>query len=156
MEFKIYASAVIEQNGRILLVQEGKADNFEKWNLPGGHLELAEMPLDGAKRETFEETALTIEVTGFLGVYSSVGANHSIRFVYCSNEFAGEAKPGDEILAVKWFEPVELRNLDEQRFVSPLVLEAAVADYVNGRQFPATVVRKITMDNKIKYHGEVA
>lgn len=94
------AYAVIVQEGKILLpywVENGQ----EGWTLPGGGLELAEHPVDGAVREVFEETGFQVSVTGLLGVdvWSKPSAERwdggekpfeSIRFVYEAAITGGE------------------------------------------------------------------
>jgi 8-oxo-dGTP pyrophosphatase MutT (NUDIX family) len=39
------------------------------WVAPGGSIEPGEQPADAAVRETWEETGLTVEITGIMGVY---------------------------------------------------------------------------------------
>src|SRR5213082_3542447 len=43
------------------------------WVVPGGLIEPGENPADAAVRETWEETGLTVEITGILGVYGEIG-----------------------------------------------------------------------------------
>jgi ADP-ribose pyrophosphatase YjhB (NUDIX family) len=58
--------AIIEA-GKILLT---KRRDFPVWCVPGGHLAPKESVLEAAVREAKEETGLTIEITGFVGLYS--------------------------------------------------------------------------------------
>ncbi len=148
MEMKVYVSAVIEQDGKILLVQEAKERNFQKWNIPGGSMELTEKAWEGAQREVKEETFLDVEITSLLGVYNSVGNNHSIRFVFVGKIVSGTPAAGDNILAVKWVDPKELVNLDPAHYINPLVFEALAKDYVDGVRHPLETVREIGKHNK--------
>ncbi len=148
MEFKIYVSTVIEQDGKILLVQEAKEKNFQKWNIPGGSMELTEKAWEGAKREVQEETFLDVEITSLLGVYNSIGNNHSIRFVFVGKIVSGTAGAGDNILAVKWVDPAELVNLDPAHYINPLVFEALAKDYIDGVRYPVETVREMGKHNK--------
>lgn len=148
MEMKVYASTVIEQNGKILLVQEAKEKNFQKWNIPGGSLELAEKTWEGAKREVKEETFLDVEITSLLGVYNSIGNNHSIRFVFVGKIIGGTEAAGDNIMAVKWIDPTELVDLDPAHYINPLVFEALAKDFINGVRYPLEVVREMGKHNK--------
>ncbi|MGP0221966.1 MULTISPECIES: NUDIX hydrolase [unclassified Paenarthrobacter] len=61
------AYAVIVQDGRILLAY-WKQDGKEGWTLPGGGLDLAEHPVDGCRREVFEETGYEAHIDGMLGI----------------------------------------------------------------------------------------
>ena len=63
---EITVGAVIEFNGKYLLVQEGKKQCRGKWNIPSGHLECNESLLDAIKREVYEETNCDIEPSGVL------------------------------------------------------------------------------------------
>lgn len=55
------AYAVIVQEDKILLAY-WKQDGKEGWTLPGGGLDLAEHPVDGCRREVFEETGYEARV----------------------------------------------------------------------------------------------
>jgi ADP-ribose pyrophosphatase YjhB (NUDIX family) len=96
----VFVSVVVLDGDRVLLVQEEKPDVRGKWNLPGGALEQAEAPFDGAVREVEEETGLVIEPTGLLGIYRDA---RSFRVVFVAPRPSdGEARPGDEIMGVRW------------------------------------------------------
>lgn len=61
------AYAVIIRDGSILLAY-WKQGRQEGWTLPGGGLDLAEHPVDGCRREVFEETGYHAEIGALLGV----------------------------------------------------------------------------------------
>jgi 8-oxo-dGTP diphosphatase len=61
------AYAVIIKEGRILLAY-WKQDDKEGWTLPGGGLDLAEHPVDGCRREVFEETGYEARIDSMLGI----------------------------------------------------------------------------------------
>ena len=61
------AGVAVTDRGRILLVR--RADDGS-WCLPGGRMEFGESVSDCARREFAEETGLSVELTGLLGVYS--------------------------------------------------------------------------------------
>jgi len=58
---------IIEKGDQILLQHRTDAD---VWCIPGGVLELGEQVEDAARRETEEETGLTLGNLDFFGVYS--------------------------------------------------------------------------------------
>ncbi len=64
----VTVAAVVERDGRFLLVEEETPDGI-RLNQPAGHLDPGETPLDGAIRETLEETARVFMPTALLGVY---------------------------------------------------------------------------------------
>ncbi|RGD61024.1 NUDIX domain-containing protein [Kitasatospora xanthocidica] len=64
----VAASAVVTDDaGRILL--QRRTDNG-LYALPGGTMDLGESLPDTAVREVFEETGLTVEITGLVGTYT--------------------------------------------------------------------------------------
>jgi len=58
------AAMVVVHDGKILILQRGWSAPWEpnKWNLPGGNIDDGESPEDAARRETFEETGIYINV----------------------------------------------------------------------------------------------
>ncbi len=82
------AGAVIiyNENNEILLQHRGD-DGF--WGLPGGIMELDELPVETAVREAKEETGYDIKITGYLGDFHNFDKQwpngdraHIICFIY--------------------------------------------------------------------------
>src|ERR1700728_4047059 len=73
---------VTNEGGDVLLIQ--RSDNGN-WAIPGGAIDLGESLTQAAVRETKEETGVTCEVTGIVGIYTD--PQHVI--LYTSN---GEAR----------------------------------------------------------------
>jgi 8-oxo-dGTP diphosphatase len=63
-------AAVRDVTGRLLLVR--RCDTGD-WELPGGHVDPGESASDAAVRETAEESGVTVEVTGLVGIYTDPG-----------------------------------------------------------------------------------
>src|SRR4051794_26956379 len=63
------AGVLVEQDGRVLLVQRAIAPYKGAWDIPGGFLHEWEHPATGARRELREETGLEVELTAFLGIF---------------------------------------------------------------------------------------
>ncbi|MET3901481.1 NUDIX hydrolase [Paenarthrobacter sp. 4246] len=94
------AYAVIVRDGKILLAY-WKQDGKEGWTLPGGGLDLAEHPVDGCKREVFEETGYEARIDRMLGIDvghwpgdirpdGSVKDFQALRLVYEATVVGGE------------------------------------------------------------------
>jgi ADP-ribose pyrophosphatase YjhB (NUDIX family) len=147
----VTVAAVIERDGRFLLVEEHTPEGL-RLNNPAGHLEPGESPEAGCVREVLEETAHDFTPTALVGVYLSrfdrpatpTRAAESItylRFAYCGD--VGELHTGrpldDGIVRTLWLTADEVRA-SRERHRSPLVLQC-MEDYLQGRRFdPAMVV----------------
>jgi 8-oxo-dGTP diphosphatase len=65
--FRVAVSALIFENGRVLLAHRRDID---WWNLPGGGMESGETVDEALRREVYEETGLEVEIEQLVGVYS--------------------------------------------------------------------------------------
>ncbi len=70
----------------IILIQRGSEPYRGLWALPGGFVEVGETVEEAAVREAREETGLSVELDGLIGVYSSPardprGHNVSVAFL---------------------------------------------------------------------------
>jgi 8-oxo-dGTP diphosphatase len=68
----LMVDAIVEKEGKILLVKRKKDPFKDKWSFPGGKVDSGERVEDAIKRELLEETSLTVEPTDILGVYSDL------------------------------------------------------------------------------------
>ena len=139
--FLVHASvAVIDPQGRVLVVQEEKPDCYGKWNLPGGHVDLGEPPPVAARRETREETGLDLPIRGLLGIYQGP---ESLRFVFLADSADHNPQPGDEILAVRWAFIDELHAIDDAKLQSPEMFRAILRDLRNAHTYPVELFRPL-------------
>jgi ADP-ribose pyrophosphatase YjhB (NUDIX family) len=106
-------AAVIERDGRFLLVEEETSDGL-RLNNPAGHLDPGESPSQAVMRETLEETGPPVHPEALVGVYLSASApartgEHItyLRFAFCGR--VGEAIPacnsGPGIVRTLWMTP---------------------------------------------------
>jgi 8-oxo-dGTP pyrophosphatase MutT (NUDIX family) len=144
----VTVAAVIEQDGRFLLVEEHAADGL-RLNTPAGHLDPGESPAEGCVRETLEETAHHFTPTALVGVYMARArpqAEQGEDVTYMRFAFAGvlgekeEGRALDEgIVRTLWMTPDEIRD-SVARHRSPLLLQC-VEDHLAGKRYPLELVR---------------
>lgn len=143
MNLKINSSTILEKDGKILLVQEGKPELLGKWNLPGGGLKEGEEVALAAIRETLEEASVKVELTSLVGLYPQVGETHSFNFVFAATIIAGEPAPADDVINCQWTSQQEFEALSDDQLVSSKKLRKIIADYFQGIQFPLEVITEV-------------
>ena len=149
---RVTASAVIEEGGRYLLVEEETSDGL-RLNNPSGHLEPGESPIDAVAREALEETARPFEPTHLVGLYMSRFQRPAIGedVTYLRLAFAGHV---GEVIAGRALDTGIVRTLwmtlDElracrRRHRSPMVLRS-VEDHFTGVRYPLSL---LTVDDTL-------
>lgn len=142
----VTVAAVIESNGRFLLVEEHTPEGL-RLNNPAGHLDPGESPQQGAVREALEETARVFVPDRLVGIYLARFQRPSrdedvtyLRFAYGGS--AGEADPARAldtgIVRTLWMTLDEVRA-SRDRHRSALVLQC-IEDFAAGRRFPLDMV----------------
>lgn len=138
----ITVATIVEHDGRYLVVEE-RPHGAPALNQPAGHLEPGETLIDGAIRETLEETGYRVRPTHLIGVYiwtSPINGATYYRFCYAADIVAQvfDHPIDKDIDAHHWYTIDELRaTLPMHR--SPLVLRC-VEDHIAGRRYPLDVV----------------
>jgi 8-oxo-dGTP diphosphatase len=127
--------ALIVENGRVALIQRGKAPLLGEWSIPGGMLELGETLRQGAEREALEETGLVVRATELLGVFDRVvpDAEGNIIYHYVLIDFlcervSGVLQAGADAADAQWFTPDEVAKLPLAEDTAG-VIRAALAKY---------------------------
>jgi len=144
--------AIIEKDGKFLLVKEAKAAKMDKgkWNQPAGWIEVGESPIDAVKHEVKEETGFDFTPTHVLGIYSLVRKDiaserccytpHAIKII-----FLGEIKESnqehikEEITEIRWFTPEEIEKMD-LKTLRDLDIKKEVKDYLAGKKYPLDII----------------
>ena len=67
-EHKVAAAAVVENDGRLLLVRRSLTPGQGKWTIPGGFVDFDEDPRQAVVREVLEETGFRTEIVRLLDV----------------------------------------------------------------------------------------
>ncbi len=110
------ASALVEQDGRLLLVKRAKEPYKDHWDIPGGFLEVDELPNAGATREVKEETGLRIQTTELFGFYMGrygygTSGKLCLNIYFLARVTGGAEQPGPEVTDLAWFSPRELPDV---------------------------------------------
>ena len=110
---KVAAAALIEQNGKVLMVRRSVDPARGLWTLPAGYVDAGEDPASAVVRECLEETGLKVGVSGLLTVL--FGQEHPrgahIIIFYRVEIKSGELVPGDDVDQVAFFSPNDLPPL---------------------------------------------
>jgi len=144
-------AAIIEKDGKILLVQEnlpGDPDDA-KWNHPAGWIEVGEDPIGAAKKEVKEETGYEFMPTELVGMYSLVRHDlakfrgsvvHPIKLVFCGkiNRYSKNNLSGDT-RGTAWFSPEEIYAMDAKT-LRDSDIKQIVKDYLSGKRYPLEII----------------
>jgi 8-oxo-dGTP pyrophosphatase MutT (NUDIX family) len=138
----VTVAAVVERDGRFLLVEEETAEGL-RINQPAGHLDPGESLADAVARETLEETAHAFTPRALLGVYMARSETSDVTYLRFA--FTGELGPQEAgrpldhgILRTLWLTADEVRaRKSEHR--SALVMKG-IEDHLAGRQFPLDLI----------------
>ena len=143
----VTVAAVIEQDGRFLLVEENTAQGL-RLNTPAGHLDPGESPIEGCARETLEETAHAFTPTALVGIYMARSSHRTgskedvtyLRFAFAGTLGSQEAgRALDEgIVRTVWMSADEIRA-SVPRHRSPLLLQC-VEDHLAGKRYPLDLI----------------
>jgi ADP-ribose pyrophosphatase YjhB (NUDIX family) len=100
---------VINDQGEILMIR--RTDNGN-WAVPGGGMDLGESITQTAVRETREETGITCEITGLVGIYTNprhvilYTSNGEVRqefsIVFTARPAGGALRPSSESSEPHW------------------------------------------------------
>ena len=134
----VTVAAIIERDGRFLMVEERAGDKLVL-NQPAGHLEQGESLVAAAAREALEETGHRFEPEHVVGFYlwrSEEADTTYLRIAFCGNvePSADVAALDDGIVAVHWLSRVQLLRRSQQ-LRSPMVVRC-VDDYLAGQRYP--------------------
>jgi 8-oxo-dGTP diphosphatase len=100
-KFEIGIHAIVfDDQKRVLLAHRRDMD---LWDLPGGGMELGELPTETAIRETKEETGLEVEIARLLVVGVGVPPENALGFLFLCRLVGGEISTGAESDDVRYF-----------------------------------------------------
>ncbi len=106
----------IEKDSKYLMLHRIKKvndENHDKWIGIGGKLESGESPFDCARREIYEETALTPSLLSYRGLITFVSDEYGTEYMhlFSCREFTGEVKKDCDEGVLEWIEKDALLSL---------------------------------------------
>ncbi|SEP71577.1 ADP-ribose pyrophosphatase YjhB, NUDIX family [Ectothiorhodospira magna] len=135
---RVTVAAVVEQDGRFLLVEELEQGR-SVYNQPAGHLEDDEGLIAATVRETLEETGRHFVPEALVGIYRLRHEGTGLTFIrvaitgQVSDPVPGHHRDPD-ILDTHWLHRDALIARPET-LRSPLVLRC-IDDYLSGQRYP--------------------
>ena len=153
----IVVGAIIVSDGKILLLKENHLPDKGKWNIPAGKLDYGENPVDGVKREVYEEAGLKFTPKRILGLHSihrkdvpaKNSSTHVLRIVFTGDfigkpsSIHGEVLNGEpEISEFKWFTPEEIMGMDKS-LIRYHDIKDYVRDFLNNKTYPLELITHI-------------
>lgn len=135
--FTVGCGVIIEKEGCILLQHRTDEDS---WCIPGGVMELGETFEEAAKRETLEETNLSVGKLELFGLYSGESCFaeypnkdrvYSVQIIFKASSYTGElVQAGSESKQHRFFKKEDLpTNLNQRQ-------QAFILDWANGQKTP--------------------
>ena len=130
--------AVVEQDGRVLLVRRGSEPLKGHWTLPGGALELGETLSEGVVREIREETGLEVEPIELIEVVDRIHRERErVRYHYVIADFlcrvtGGRLLAASDADAVRWVERAEW-NSHSALIVDPITVRVIEKGWQRAR-----------------------
>lgn len=126
------ACIIVDENDRILLLLRAATDPWKPgwWDLPGGHLDEDETPLEGATRETLEEAGL---VVSRLQKVEARPMGRIIKYFFVTRSYEGSVSlnpnPDTGIIEhdeYKWMTLEEIEAIDKS-IVPPSIAREALS-----------------------------
>ena len=140
----VTCSLLIEQDEKLLLVQEADPDIYGLWNQPAGHVEPGETFEQCALREAREETGCDVELVGLQGIYYDIAAgDEDLNICFLARPLgAARYSLADDILQARWFSREEVQAFPREQLRHARALRR-LEDWLAGKAFPLEVVTRL-------------
>jgi 8-oxo-dGTP pyrophosphatase MutT (NUDIX family) len=148
----VTVAAVIQKEGKYLLVEEEQSAGPDSvFNQPAGHLEPGETIIQGAIRETLEETGYTFVPEYLIGIYYWHFYAKDTTFLRFA--FTGQISDYDPnrpldtgIIQADWYTVGQIQKL-LHRHRSPLVMQC-IQDDLAGKRYPLELLTHFDINGK--------
>src|SRR5438034_6971514 len=120
---RVGCAGLIRREDQVLLGKRNKEPNRGLWVLPGGGVEFCETFAQTLERELLEEAGISVEVRNIFKTYELINPpnEHRVIVYLIADHRSGEPVASSDLSEVRFFNRDELRELSEQRLISPFV-----------------------------------
>ena len=139
----VVVGCIVKKEDKFLMVKEGHGRCQGMWNFPIGHLEENETIIEGAKRETLEETGYEVDIHKMLPITELYQNNKKyilIRFLATPKEKIKDYE--STIVEIKWMRQEEILNIQKQDFRG-YESNIQVLEYLNKNNLFSTDILQI-------------
>lgn len=120
-------SICVFRGDEVVLVQRGKEPGYGRWALIGGHVEAGETDVEAARRETLEETGLSVDLVGVVGereIFDGEGRLAITLTVFAARWIGEEPVAGDDAMAARFVALGAIEGYDLMAGVRPWIERA--------------------------------
>ena len=138
---KIISGCIIKKDNKILMVKEAKKQCYGQWNFPAGHLEEFEKIMNGAIRETFEETGCKVNLKGVLPICNIDLEKETHILIRFLAEIVEEniSFNKDEILDVRWIGIDDIKKMKKEELRGYETAIKTIEDVENNNIYPLEI-----------------
>lgn len=120
--YSIGVGALVQRDGRLLLVRRAQEPGKGYWTNPGGYAEQLEQIQETVRREVLEETGIDAAVTGVAALRDQPRAVHNLYVAFAMTYVGGEPEPdGVEVDAAGFYSLEEMETMNVALFTRWLV-----------------------------------
>ena len=128
--YNIGVGGAVIRDGKVLMVRRASRRGYGNWQLPGGYIELKETIEEAVVREVAEESGVTAEVEGVLGLRNrfDLERGNGIYVVLLLRPVRGEPEPdGHEVDRAGYFTLDEIRALKQVPQINREIVQRVLA-----------------------------
>lgn len=140
----IVGTIIIKEN-KVLMVKEAKKKCYSKWAFPAGHLEKDETIIEGAKRETLEETGCKVELEKAFPILVGNIKDKNIMMIHFLANLVEDnlLYDTDEIIETKWMDIEQIKNMKEEEFRSYPVVKSIIENLEKQNLYDLNIIKDI-------------
>ena len=130
-------------NNEILMVQEANDEIRGLYNIPAGKLDSNESIMEGAIRETKEETGYDVKLDSVLCI-QYLESKNILKIIFNATIISGSKSfDKDEIMDIKWIPIEELESMTSNEIRSYDSNISIIRDSKNNKQYSLEMIKNI-------------